>query len=49
MENKEFISILLEETIKGLEVEGSDHLSEESLKNFERKIDLENEKLKLLK
>lgn len=36
--NKEFISILLEDHIQGLEVEGVDHLSEETLRRVEERI-----------
>ena len=40
-ENKEYISILLEEYTNGLEVNGCDHLSEESLKKFEKNLSIQ--------
>jgi len=43
--NKEFISILLEETIQGLLIDGCDYLSKESLENLTNKFNLENNNL----
>ena len=40
--NKEFISILLEEVNPELEVEGSNHLSKESLEKYESTFEKNN-------
>ncbi len=37
-ENKEFLAVLLEDHIQGLEVNGVDHLSEDTLKNYEQRL-----------
>jgi len=37
-ENKEYLAVLLEEHIQGLEISGVDHLSEETLKNYEKRV-----------
>ena len=42
--NKEFICVLLEETLQGLEIEGCDHLSNDSLKQLEQRFEIEDNK-----
>ncbi len=37
-ESKEFLAVLLEDHIQGLEVNGVDHLSEDTLKNYEQRV-----------
>ncbi len=45
-ENKEYISLLLEENINGLVVEGVEHLSDEALQRLESLHKKEDDELK---
>jgi hypothetical protein len=50
VKNKEFIALLIEEEVENLKISGSDHMSDETVKSVEEKMEREEQELnKILK